>query len=237
MKTRIKYNFIAFLAAFLLLLCLLVGAGMPSAVASASTNAIDYTSLEYVSISGDVDYKTEKVVVRFHCPSIRHIGDEEGYIEDFKDYVSYLSFRQSIGGQIYFVNGVACDMEDGEGGDNPTTKYAEYYEIKYYDAEKQYVYITFKNLAELVESDIGAYSNGVEIFDNSNETYTERAKLAYLPSDGTAEGPADGSTEGPATGGKLEDNSFKLEWWHILVGVYALSGIVIAIIWSIQKLK
>ena len=55
--------------------------------------------------------------------------------------------------------------------------------------------------------------------------------------DGTAEGPAVGSTEGPATGGNLEDNSFKLEWWHILVGVYALSGIVVAIIWSIKKLK
>ena len=235
MKVQVKYNLIALLAVFLVFICFLVGAGMPAVVAGAAS--IDYVDLEYVSISDGVDYKSENVVVRFHCPSIRHIGDEEGYIEGFEDYVSYISFRQSIGNQIYFVNGVACNLEDGDNGDNSTTIYDEYYDIKYYDAENQYVYITFKDLDELVASDIAAYENGVAILVNSDETYTERAKLAYLPSDGTAEGPADGSTEGPATGGNLEDNSFKLEWWHILMGLSVLTGIAVASIWSYKKSK
>ena len=253
MKTQVKYNFIAFLAVVFLLLCLLVGAGMPSTVARAA-EGIDYASLEYISIPGDVDYKTDKVVVRFHCPSIRHIGDEDGYIEDFRDYISYLSFKESMGCQIYFVDGIACALEGAEDADNPTTEYADYYEIKYYDSENKYVYITFKNLTEFVENNIGSYDEGVYIKGHKRETYTESVKLAYLPEDGTdapaedgtdapaedgTDAPAEDGTDAPAedgTNAPAEDgNLFAwLEWWHIAICVYCVVGVVIGIIWKVK---
>ena len=227
MRTKARYNIIAFIALFFLFVCLLLGAGTPAAKASASESALDYSALDYIDIPGDVDYKTEKVVLRIHCPSIRHIGDEEGYIEGFKKYVSYLSFRMSMGGQIYFVNGVACDLEDGEYGDNTTTKYAEYYEIRYYDAEKQYVYITFNNLSDLVANDIGAYEEGVCIFENNDETYTEKAKLAYLPED---------PTEDPTEDENGKQGAFAwVEWRHILIAVYTFIGIIVGIVWVSNK--
>ena len=225
MRTKARYNIMIFLAALFLFVCLLLGAGTPADKASAS--ALDYSALDYIDIPGDVDYKTEKVVLRIHCPSIRHIGDEEGYIEGFKKYVSYLSFRMSMGGQIYFVNGVACDLEDGVYGDNTTTKYADFYDVRYFDAENQYVYVTFKDLDELVNSDIASYENGVCVVENEDETYTEKAKIAYLPED---------PTEDPTEDENVKQGAFAwVEWWHILIAAYALVGIVVGIIWTAKK--
>lgn len=257
-RTAIKQYLIVFITALLAVICLLVGAGMPAPTKAsaiegaiegaiggagneAGEGAIDYTALEYIKIPSGVDYTTQKVVIRFHCPSIRHIGDEDGYIEDFRDYISYMSFRQSMGAQVYFVDGVACSLEDGDYSDSSTSIYAQYYDIRYYDAENQYVYITFKNLAELVANDIGAYSNGVEIFDNTNETYTEKAKLAYLPDelpeDDETDKPGDENepTEDDKTDKPAEGLFAWVEWWHILIAVYAVIGIVIGIIWTAKK--
>lgn len=247
MRTKARYNIIIFLVALFLFACLFVGAGTPATKASAIEGAIegaiggagegagestiDYTALEYIDIPVGVDYKTEKVVVRIHCPSIRHIGDEEGYIEGFKNFVSFLSFYMGAGGQIYFVDGVACDMEDAESSDNVTDKFAEYYEIKYYDDEDKYVYITFKNLTELVKEESGAYDNGVWIRSSKDETYTEKAKLAYLPED-----PTEAPKEDPMEDEKDKQGLFAwVEWWHILIAVYVLAGIVVGIIWTTKK--
>ena len=119
--------------------------GLFSSIVTANAAGIDYTTKTFSSAPSSIGIEDEKYVYKISCFSPRGLVDDE----DFEDYVTEVSFRASMGCQIYFVDGKACNSEDSSYGDYEWNKYANYYDILYYDATNKFVYIRFKNLAYL----------------------------------------------------------------------------------------
>ena len=113
----------------------------------AYASEIDYVNQNYTNLTSGFDFRDEGVIYKIHCPDIRaQLGIEEGEIED---YVTTVSFKAAMGCQIYFVNGVPCNLEDSYDGDYQTSIYKDHYEILHYDDANKNVYIKFKNVEQL----------------------------------------------------------------------------------------
>ena len=132
------------LLGFLCLILILMGA---NSFVVANAAPIDYTTKTFQTAPSRITVDDEKYVYKISCYSPRGLVDDE----DFEDYVVQVSFRASMGCQIYFVDGVACNSEDSSYGDYAWNKYANYYDIIYYDATNHFVYVRFKNLAYLTD--------------------------------------------------------------------------------------
>lgn len=125
--------------------CSLFAFGVFSSVVTANAAGIDYTTKTFTDAPSSITVDDEKYVYKISCFSPRGLVDEDY----FEDYITSISFRASMGCQIYFVDGVACNREDSYYGDYAWDKYSNYYDIIYYDATNHFVYIQFKNLASL----------------------------------------------------------------------------------------
>lgn len=141
---------------------------------------IDYVNQNYSDMPKGFDNKNEDVIYKIHCPDVRtqlYGKNEEGEIED---YVTRISFRASKGCQIYFVEGVACNLEDSSYGDSAWNNYANYYEILHYDATNKNVYIKFKNLSSLNTDE--SVSGNLEDFGvmYSTNSYVNNPQYIYL---------------------------------------------------------
>lgn len=137
---------------------------------------IDYENQNYQDLPSSFNCATEDVIYKIHCDDIR----TKHSLTDVEDYVTKISFRASMGCQIYFVNGKACNLEDSSYGDNVTTKYENYYEILHYDSENKYVYIKFKNLSSLdADETVDASLEDVGIWQVNN-TYLNAPQYIYL---------------------------------------------------------
>lgn len=119
--------------------------GVFSSIITANAAGIDYTTKTFSSAPSSIGIEDEKYVYKISCFSPRGLVDDDY----FEDYVTEVSFRASMGCQIYFVDGKACNSEDSSYGDYEWNEYANYYDILYYDAVNHYVYVRFKNLAYL----------------------------------------------------------------------------------------
>ncbi len=138
---------------------------------------IDYVNQNYTDLPSGFNVATEDVVYKIHCASIRsHFGEDE----EIEDYVTQISFRASMGCQIYFVEGVACNLEDSSYGDNETDKYSNYYEILHYDDTNKYVYFKFKNLSRLdADETVDATLADLNII-HEDTTYLNAPQYIYL---------------------------------------------------------
>lgn len=129
---------------------------------------IDYVNQNYTNTTSGFDYRDESVIYKIHCPDIRtQLGMEEGEIED---YVTVVSFKAAMGCQIYFVNGIPCNLEDSYDGDYETSIYKDYYEILHYDDVNKHVYIKFKNVSQLSYPEDLCISDG-SMVDSSQYIY------------------------------------------------------------------
>ena len=129
---------------------------------------IDYVNQNYTNTTSGFDYRDESVIYKIHCPDIRtQLGMEEGEIED---YVTVVSFKAAMGCQIYFVNGIPCNLEDSYYGDYETSIYKDYYEILHYDDVNKHVYIKFKNVSQLSYPEDLCISDG-SMVDSSQYIY------------------------------------------------------------------
>ena len=111
---------------------------------------IDYVNQNYSNIPTGFDFQDESVIYKIHCPDVRAelgIGAEEEY--DTEDYFTTISFKAAMGCQIYFVNGVACNLEDSYYGDYETSMYSDYYDVLHYDDTNKNIFIKFKNVSQL----------------------------------------------------------------------------------------
>lgn len=138
-----RFNLI--ITMLVLMICSLFAIGISSSVVTANAAGIDYTTKTFSSAPSSITVDDEKYVYKISCFSPRAYVDPD----DFNDYITSISFRASMGCQIYFVDGVACNREDSYDGDYAWSKYSNYYDILYYDATNHFVYIRFKNLAYL----------------------------------------------------------------------------------------
>lgn len=137
---------------------------------------IDYVNQDYQDLPSSFNCATEDVIYKIHCDDIR----TKHSLEDVEDYVTKISFRASMGCQIYFVNGKACDLEDSSYGDTVTTKYENYYEILHYDSENKYVYFKFKNLSSLdADETVSGSLEDVGVWQ-VNGTYLNAPQYIYL---------------------------------------------------------
>ncbi len=151
MKQRTLQKFWVSLGVFFLCaITFLFGQGVIPAFAQESTQNltdIDYTAQTYTDIPTGFNVATEDVIYKLSCKNPRPYVDTDN--EDIEEYLTTISFKASMGCQIYFVDGYACNSEDADYDDSPTTMYQDYYDILHYDAENQFVYLKFKNLANL----------------------------------------------------------------------------------------
>ena len=111
---------------------------------------IDYVNQNYSNLPSGFDYQDEGVIYKIHCPDVRAqlgIGAEEEY--ETEDFFTTVSFKAAMGCQIYFVNGIPCNLEDSYYGDYKTTMYSDYYDILHYDDTNKNVYIKLKNISQL----------------------------------------------------------------------------------------
>ncbi len=129
----------------ILMICSLFAIGILSSVVTVNAAGIDYTTKTFTNAPSSITVDDEKYVYKVSCFSPRGLVDEDY----FDDYITSISFRASMGCQIYFVDGKACNREDSYYGDYEWNEYANYYDILYYDATNHFVYIRFKNLAYL----------------------------------------------------------------------------------------
>lgn len=150
MKTITKNRVFIVLLSTLLMAMIAFGFTMDFGL-KAYAAEIDYVNQNYQDLPSGFDYGTEDVIFKIHCPDVRAqlgIGAEEES-EEMEDYVSVVSFKAAMGCQIYFVNGVPCNLEDCYYGDYETSMYSDYYDILHYDDTNKYVYIKFKNVSQL----------------------------------------------------------------------------------------
>lgn len=141
---------------------------------------IDYVNQNYTDMPVGFDNTNEDVIYKIHCPNVRtqlYGENQEGEVED---YVTRISFRASMGCQIYFVEGVACNCEDSYSGDYAWNYYANYYKILHYDDVNKNVYIKFKNLSSLDADD--TVSGNLEDFGimYTSNTYVNSPQYIYL---------------------------------------------------------
>lgn len=141
-KSRKVKVILCFLVA---MLCALFSLGIVSSITTAHAAPVDYTTKTFSNAPSRITIDDEKYVYKISCYSPRQYVDPDY----FNDYITSISFRASMGCQIYFVDGVACNREDSYDGDYAWSKYSNYYDILYYDATNHFVYIRFKNLAYL----------------------------------------------------------------------------------------
>lgn len=171
MTVKIKNSLIALLVLLFIFNGLLFLAMPQTANAEETENEIDYINQYYRDIPADFDLVYSDAVYKINCPDVREqlgLGTEE---VEIRDYVTVISFRASMGYQIYFVNGVPCNLEDSRYGDYETDLYSDYYEIVAYDDANKNVYIKFKNLDELEYPEDFAIWNG-DAVENAQYIYT-----------------------------------------------------------------
>ncbi len=180
MKQRTQQKFWISLGVFFLCaIIFLFGQGAIPAFAQESTQNltdIDYTAQTYTDIPTGFNVATEDVIYKLSCKNPRSQVDTEN--EDIEEYLTTISFKASMGCQIYFVDGYACNSEDADYDDSPTTMYQNYYEILHYDEVNQFVYIRFKNLdtIEINENAVIADMN-IRV---QNTTYNSSPQYIYL---------------------------------------------------------
>ncbi len=133
------------LSIFALFISILFLFGIFSSVETAHAAAVDYTTKTFTNCPTHIDVSCEKYVYKVSCVSPRaYIDTDNDYVEE---YVTSISFKASMGCQIYFVDGKPCNQEDADYGDYEWNEYSDYYDILYYDSVNKFVYIRFKNLA------------------------------------------------------------------------------------------
>ena len=133
---KLNLIFCLMLVFFCSILILVLG----NSIVTANAAPIDYTTKTFQTAPSRITIDDEKYVYKISCYSPRGLVDDE----EFEDYVVQVSFRASMGCQIYFVDGVACNSEDSSYGDYAWDKYSDYYDIIYYDATNHFVYVRFK---------------------------------------------------------------------------------------------
>ncbi len=152
MKQRIAKSLTMVLGVlFLCVMAIFCGQGEISAFAEESTQNelanVDYTAQNYTDIPDGFNVANEDVIYKLSCKNPRsQVDTSEEYLEE---YVTVVSFRASMGCQIYFVDGKACMLEDADSLDHEWDEYANYYDILHYDETNQFVYLKFKNLENL----------------------------------------------------------------------------------------
>lgn len=177
MKIKIRNKLLlAFMTVFLCIGLLLCGLTINTS-RKAYAAEIDYVNQNYTLLPSGFNVATEDVVYKIHCASIRsHFGEDE----EIEDYVTQISFRASMGCQIYFVEGVACNLEDSSYGDYETSKYINYYEVLHYDETNKYVYFKFKNLSQLdADETVDATLADLNII-HRDTTYLNAPQYIYL---------------------------------------------------------
>ncbi len=181
MKQRIAKSLImVFGVLFLCAMTIFCGQGAISAFAEESTQNllanIDYTAQAYTDIPSGFNVATEDVIYKLSCKNPRPYVDVDN--DDIEDYLTTISFKASMGCQIYFVDGYACNSEDADYDDSPTTMYQDYYEILHYDATNQFVYIKFKNLDTIEENSNTVIEDmNIRVRDN---TYNVDPQYIYI---------------------------------------------------------
>ncbi len=182
MKQRIAKSLtMAFGVLFLCIMAIFCGQGAISAFAEEVSTQnllanIDYTAQTYSVLPNGFNVATEDVIFKLSCKNPRSsIDTDNDYMEE---YVSTISFKASMGCQIYFVDGKACNSEDADYGDYETTMYQDYYEILHYDATNQFVYIKFKNL-DTIEENANADLVDMNIWVRDT-TYNEEPQYIYI---------------------------------------------------------
>ena len=180
MKQRTQQKFWISLGVFFLCaITFLFGQGAIPAFAQESTqnlSDIDYTAQTYTDIPTGFNVATEDVIYKLSCKNPRSQVDTGN--EDIEEYLTTISFKASMGCQIYFVDGYACNSEDADYDDSPTTMYQDYYEILHYDEVNQFVYIRFKNL-DTIEINENADIEDMNI-RVQNTTYNSSPQYIYL---------------------------------------------------------
>lgn len=177
MKIKIRNKLLlALMTVFLCIGLLLCGLTINTS-RKAYAAEIDYVNQNYTLLPSGFNVATEDVVYKIHCASIRsHFGEDE----EIEDYVTQISFRASMGCQIYFVEGVACNLEDSSYGDYQTSKYINYYEVLHYDETNKYVYFKFKNLSQLdADETVDATLADLNII-HRDTTYLNAPQYIYL---------------------------------------------------------
>lgn len=179
MKTLVKNRWFVFLMTVMMMLSIL-GCTLAFTPKKASAAEIDYVNQNYVDVPNGFDVTTSDVIFKIHCADITEHFEDPEYREDFGDYVTKISFRASMGCQIYFVEGKACDLEDSESRDFETSKYSNYYEILYYDDTNKNVYIKFKNLDKLDSDEtVSADLEDLGLWQ-VNSTYLNKPQYIHL---------------------------------------------------------
>ncbi len=180
MKTITKNKVLIALISTLVMVLLMFGFTMDF-TAKAYAAEIDYVNQDYQNIPAGFNEATEDVIYKIHCPNVRQMlgitEDEDGVLED---YITSISFRASMGCQIYFVEGVACNREDIYSGDYAWNMYSNYYEILHYDDTNKNVYLKFKNLSQLdADESVSANLEDLGILYSSN-SYVNPPQYIYL---------------------------------------------------------
>ena len=170
-----KQLLLAFTILVITLLAIFYRGFIPKKIASAE--GIDYVNQAYTDVPTGFDVATEDVVYKIHCANIRSNFPAE---EEFGNYVTKISFRASSGCQIYFVDGIACRLEDMESGDYECNDYANYYEILHYDSTNKYVYLKFKNLSQLDADETVEGSVSDLTIIHRKATYLNTPQYIYL---------------------------------------------------------
>ncbi len=180
MKQRTLQKFwISLCVFFLCAIIFLFGQGAIPAFAQEGTQNladIDYTAQTYTDIPTGFNVATEDVIYKLSCKNPRAQVDTGN--EDIEEYLTTISFKASMGCQIYFVDGYACNSEDADYDDSPTTMYENYYEILHYDEVNQFVYIRFKNL-DTIEINENANIEDMSIWVRDT-TYNSSPQYIYL---------------------------------------------------------
>ena len=149
MQKNIKYKLLIILCAALLFSAACFSMALTTTnYKTAAASEIDCINQIYQDFEGSVD---EDSIYKIDCTDIRSVYG----IDEIKDYVARIQFKNSAGCAIYFVNGRACNFTDVNEEDFETTKYSECYEILHYDAKNNDVYIQFKNFDKIEAGEIG----------------------------------------------------------------------------------
>ena len=147
---NIKRNTVLIILLLAILSAMLICCFTLNSMKKAYAAEIDYVNQTYSNLPTGFDYQDESVIYKIHCPDVREqlgIGAEEEY--ETEEFFTTVSFKAAMGCQIYFVNGVPCNLEDSYYGDYETDLYSDYYDILHYDDTNKNVYIKFKNVSQL----------------------------------------------------------------------------------------
>lgn len=176
MKKLLKNNFVI-VALSTLIIASIILAFNTNKVKEAKAVEIDYTAQKYTDIPYGFNVASEDIIFKVHCVDIR----TKYGISEVQEYVTIISFRASMGCQIYFVNGVACCLEDSDYGDYEWNYYSNYYEILHYDQTNNFVYFKFKNLSQLDNDDkVSGDLEDLSIFNRSKNDYVNEPQYIYV---------------------------------------------------------